>query len=86
MVRAVDVFVEALDMVGLGFSGVAPQAMGRPAYHPSVLLKLYIYGHLDRVQSSRRLERDAEGEIVIVAEDGVDIRRPLDQLGETLRS
>ena len=86
VVRAVDVFVEALDMVGLGFCGVAPHATGRPAYHPSVLLKLYIYGHLDRVQSSRRLERDAEGEIVIVAEDGVDIRRPLDQLGETLRS
>jgi transposase len=44
---------------GLGFSGVAPEATGRPSYHPSVLLKLYIYGYLNRVQSSRRLEREA---------------------------
>jgi transposase len=43
----------------LGFSGVDPEATGRPSYHPSVLLKLYIYGYLNRVQSSRRLEREA---------------------------
>jgi transposase len=58
-VRAVDVFVEALDLGDLGFSGVQPLATGRPAYHPSTLLKLYIYGYLNRVQSSRRLEREA---------------------------
>jgi transposase len=58
-VRAVDVFVEALDLADLGFEGVQPLAMGRPAYHPSTLLKLYIYGYLNRVQSSRRLEREA---------------------------
>ncbi len=58
-VRVVDVFVDELDLGGLGFGGVEPQATGRPAYHPSVLLKLYIYGYLDRVQSSRRLEREA---------------------------
>src|SRR5260370_23699186 len=58
-VRAVDVFVEALDLADLGFDGVQPLATGRPAYHPSTLLKLYIYGYLNRVQSSRRLEREA---------------------------
>ena len=58
-VRAVDVFVEALDLVELGFDGAQPMAMGRPGYKPSVLLKLYIYGYLNRVQSSRRLEREA---------------------------
>ena len=58
-VRAVDVFVEALDLTDLGFDGVQPLATGRPAYHPSTLLKLYIYGYLNRVQSSRRLEREA---------------------------
>ena len=58
-VRAVDVFVEALDLADLGFDGVEPLATGRPAYHPSTLLKLYIYGYLNRVQSSRRLEREA---------------------------
>ena len=58
-VRAVDVFVDALDLRGLGFDGVDPAATGRPAYHPSALLKLYIYGYLNRVQSSRRLEREA---------------------------
>ena len=58
-VRVIDVFVDELDLGGLGFGGVEPQATGRPAYHPSVLLKLYIYGYLNRVQSSRRLEREA---------------------------
>jgi len=55
-VRAVDVFVGALDLVELGFDGAQPMATGRPGYKPSVLLKLYIYGYLNRVQSSRRLE------------------------------
>jgi transposase len=58
-VRVIDVFVGELDLGGLGFSGVAPEITGRPSYHPSVLLKLYIYGYLNRVQSSRRLEREA---------------------------
>src|SRR5262252_7410076 len=58
-VRAIDTFVEKLDLSGLGFDGVAPEATGRPSYHPSGLLKLYIYGYLNRVQSSRRLEREA---------------------------
>jgi transposase len=58
-VRAIDVFVGGLDLAELGFDGVDPEATGRPSYHPSVLLKLYIYGYLNRVQSSRRLEREA---------------------------
>jgi hypothetical protein len=58
-VRVIDVFVEEIDLGELGFSGVEPEATGRPSYHPSVLLKLYIYGYLNRVQSSRRLEREA---------------------------
>ncbi len=58
-VRVIEAFVEALDLGELGFGGVDPKATGRPAYHPSVLLKLYIYGYLNRVQSSRRLEREA---------------------------
>src|SRR6059058_1761473 len=58
-VRVIDVFVDELDLAALGFSGVDPEATGRPSYHPSVLLKLYIYGYLNRVQSSRRLEREA---------------------------
>lgn len=58
-VRVVDVFVDELDLGGLGFSRVEPLATGRPSYHPSILLKLYIYGYLNQVQSSRRLEREA---------------------------
>ncbi len=58
-VRVIDVFVDELDLGELGFSGIAPAVTGRPAYHPSVLLKLYVYGYLNRVQSSRRLEREA---------------------------
>ena len=58
-VRVIDAFVDALDLGELGFDGIVPEATGRPAYHPAVLLKLYIYGYLNRVQSSRRLEREA---------------------------
>ncbi|SCA55693.1 transposase (fragment) [Candidatus Terasakiella magnetica] len=56
-VRIVDVFVDELDLNNLGFHRVEPLATGRPSYHPSILLKLYIYGYLKRIQSSRRLER-----------------------------
>jgi len=58
-VRVIDVFVDALDLAEMSFEGAEPAATGRPSYHPSVLLKLYIYGYLNRVQSSRRLEREA---------------------------
>ena len=58
-VRVIDAFVDALNIAELGFEGVEPAVTGRPSYHPSCLLKLYIYGYLNRVQSSRRLEREA---------------------------
>jgi transposase len=57
-VRAIDAFVDALDLAELGFK-VQPAETGRPSFHPSVPLKLYVYGYLNRVQSSRRLEREA---------------------------
>ena len=56
--RVIDVFVDELDLSGLGF-GVSPAGTGRPAYHPAMMLKLFIYGYLNQVQSSRRLEREA---------------------------
>ena len=58
-VRVIDAFVDTLDLGALDFEGVVPAETGRPAYHPSVLLKLYVYGYLNRVQSSRRLEGEA---------------------------
>jgi transposase len=65
-VRVVDAFVEELDLYALGFEGVDPAATGRPSYHPSVLLKLYIYGYLNRIQSSRRLEREAQRNVELM--------------------
>jgi len=65
-VRAVDAFVDALDLAELGFDGVVPEVTGRPSYHPSALLKLYIYGYLNRVQSSRRLEREAGRNLEVI--------------------
>jgi transposase len=65
-VQVIDAFVGELDLAALGFDGVAPEATGRPSYHPSVLLKLYIYGYLNRVQSSRRLEREAGRNIEVM--------------------
>jgi transposase len=65
-VRVVDVFVEQLDLGKLGFAGVAPMKTGRPAYHPAVLLKLYIYGYLNRIQSSRRLERESQRNLELI--------------------
>lgn len=65
-VRIVDVFVDELDLEQLGFIGVNPADTGRPSYHPSVMLKLYIYGYLNRIQSSRRLEREAQRNIELM--------------------
>jgi transposase len=59
-VRVIDVFVDELDLGALGFSGVVPEATGRPAYHPGVLLKIYVYGYINQIASSRRLEREAQ--------------------------
>ena len=65
-VRAVDVFVEELDLQALGFAGAEPAETGRPAYDPAVLLKLYIYGYLNRIASSRRLEREAQRNVELM--------------------
>lgn len=65
-VRVIDVFVDELDMRELGFSRVDPQATGRPAYHPAMLLKLYVYGYLNRIQSSRRLERESQRNVEVM--------------------
>src|SRR5271167_1948734 len=65
-VRVVEVFVDGLDLGALGFVGVDPEATGRPAYHPSVMLKLYIYGYLNRIQSSRRLEKEAQRNVELI--------------------
>src|SRR5712692_9315230 len=65
-VRAIEVFVESLNLRNLGFEGVEPEATGRPAYHPTVLLKIYIYGYLNRLQSSRRLERETQRNVELM--------------------
>jgi transposase len=65
-VRVVDVYVDELDLGKLGFEGVDPAATGRPAYHPAVLLKIYIYGYLNRIQSSRPLEREAQRNVELM--------------------
>jgi transposase len=65
-VRVIDVFVDELDLGQLGFDGVEPADTGRPSYHPEVMLKIYIYGYLNRIQSSRRLEREAQRNIELM--------------------
>src|SRR4029077_20205266 len=81
-VRVIEVFIEELDLAALGFSGVTPAATGRPGYHPSTLLKIYLYGCLNRRQSSRRLEREAQRATTdrrtpVRDPQGVDGRHPL---------
>jgi transposase len=65
-VRVVDVFVDELDLKEMGFEGAEPEATGRPAYHPGTLLKIYIYGYLNRIQSSRRLERETQRNVELI--------------------
>ena len=65
-VRVVEAFVEQLDLRAMGFEGSEPEATGRPAYHPAVLLKIYIYGYLNRIQSSRRLEHETQRNIELM--------------------
>ena len=65
-VRVVDVFVDELELGGLGFERVEPEATGRPGYHPSVLLKIYVYGYLNRIQSTRRLERECQRNVELM--------------------
>src|SRR5277367_4663661 len=65
-VRVIDVFSEELDLGALGFEGVVPEATGRPAYHPSLLLKIYVYGYINQIASSRRLEREAQRNVELM--------------------
>jgi transposase len=65
-VRVIDAFVEELDLQVMGFKGVDPASSGRPSYHLAMLLKLYIYGYLNRIQSSRRLEREAQRNVELM--------------------
>jgi transposase len=65
-VRVIEAFIDELDLKHLGFKGVSPHATGRPAYHPSILLKLYVYGYLNRIQSSHRLERESQRNIELM--------------------
>ena len=65
-VRAIDAFVEALDLAALGFEGVVPEVTGRPAYHPGLLLRIYVYGYINQVASSRRLEREAQRNVELM--------------------
>ncbi|CAN0628050.1 protein of unknown function [Burkholderia multivorans] len=69
-VRIVDAFVEELELASLGFEGATPAATGRPSYHPTALLKIYIYGYLNRVQSSRRLERECQRNVELMWSTG----------------
>src|SRR5260370_576704 len=65
-VRVIEVCIDELDLAALGFVGMTPAATGRPAYHPSTLLKIYLYGYLNRVQSSRRLEWETQRNIELM--------------------
>ncbi|MES2674351.1 MAG: IS1182 family transposase [Pseudomonadota bacterium] len=65
-VRVIEAFVESLNLAQLGFQRVTPHATGRPGYHPSTLLKIYVYGYLNQIQSSRRLEREAQRNIELI--------------------
>ena len=65
-VRVIDVFIGELDLAATGFAGTTPEATGRPSYHPATLLKIYLYGYLNRVQSSRRLERETQRNIELM--------------------
>jgi len=65
-VRVVEAFIDELDLASLGFAGATPARTGRPAYHPSTMLKIYLYGYLNRIQSSRRLEREAQRNVELM--------------------
>ena len=65
-VRVIEAFIDECDLSHLGFQGVEPHATGRPAYYPSILLKIYVYGYLNRIQSSRRLERETQRNVELM--------------------
>ena len=65
-VRVIEAFVDELDLQGLGFEGVVPEATGRPAYHPATMLKIYVYGYVNQIASSRRLERETRRNVELM--------------------
>src|ERR1700720_4660496 len=65
-VRVIEAFIDELDLKALGFEGIVPEATGRPGYHPAALLKIYLYGYLNRIPSSRRLERETQRNIELM--------------------
>ena len=65
-VRVIEAFIDELDLKALGFEGVVPEVTGRPSYHPDTLLKIYLYGYLNRIPSSRRLERETQRNIELM--------------------
>ena len=65
-VRAIDAFIDTLDLFEVGFCGVVPEATGRPGYHPATMLKIYVYGYLNQIQSSRRLERECGRNVELI--------------------
>jgi transposase len=85
-VRVIDAFVGELDLQTLGFDGLTPAPSGRPSYHPAVLLKIYIYGYLNRIQSSRRLERECQRNLELMWLTGrlAPTSRPLPTSGATV--
>jgi len=87
-VRVIDVFVDELDLKGLGFDGVTPEATGRPSYHPGLLLKIYVYGYINQVASSRKLEREAQRNVEMMwltQRLAPDFRQCANTLGKTTR-
>jgi transposase len=65
-IRVIDAFVNKLPLLGLGFKGAQPSSTGRPGYHPAILLKIYVYGYMNRIQSSRRLERGSHRNVELI--------------------
>ena len=65
-IRVIDAFVNKRDLVKLGFERAEPSATGRPGYHPAVLLKMYVYGYMNRIHSSRRLERESHRNVELI--------------------
>jgi transposase len=65
-VRVIEAFIDEIDLKALGFDGVVPEVTGRPSYHPATLLKIYLYGYLNRIPSSRRLERETQCNIELM--------------------
>ena len=74
-VRAIDAFADVLDLAALGFNA-QPAATGRPGYHPGLMLRIYLYGYLNQVQSSRRLERECGRNLELIWLTGDDCRLP----------